>query len=313
MKMEHIPVLLNEIIENLEIKSVGVYVDATLGGAGHSYHILKKLKNAGHLYGFDQDEAALETSKQRLNSLSQNNTLIHSNFLFVKEELEKRGIKSVDGIIFDLGVSSFQLDIPERGFSYQYDAPLDMRMNQKNGLTAEHIVNTYDLNSLTRIIREYGEEKFAFQIAKKILEARMTSQIKTTKELAEIIKKAMPRSSLNEKGHPAKRTFQALRIEVNQELEILKESLEKALKLLKPKGRLLVISFHSLEDRIVKELFNEYAKDKPTNRFMPPVLNAKLNYRLITKKPMIPTGEEIEKNYRSHSAKLRIIERNEED
>jgi 16S rRNA (cytosine1402-N4)-methyltransferase len=313
MKMEHIPVLLNEIIENLEINSVGVYVDATLGGAGHSYHILKKLKNAGYLYGFDQDETALETSKKRLNSLSQNHTLIHSNFLFVKEELEKRGIKSVDGIIFDLGVSSFQLDVPERGFSYQYDAPLDMRMNQKNGLTAEQIVNTYDLNSLTRIIREYGEEKFAFQIAKKILEARSTNQIKTTKDLAEIIKKAMPRSALNEKGHPAKRTFQALRIEVNQELEILKESLEKALKLLKPKARLLVISFHSLEDRIVKELFNEYAKDKPTNRFMPPVLNAKLNYRLITKKPMIPTGEEIEKNYRSHSAKLRIIERNEED
>ena len=311
--MEHIPVLLNEIIENLEINSVGVYVDATLGGAGHSYHILKKLKKAGHLYGFDQDETALETSKQRLNSLSQNHTLIHSNFLFVKEELEKRGIKSVDGIIFDLGVSSFQLDVPERGFSYQFDAPLDMRMNQKNGLTAEQIVNTYDLNSLTRIIREYGEEKFAFQIAKKILEARSSSQIKTTKELAEIVKKAMPRSSLKEKGHPAKRTFQAIRIEVNQELEILKESLEKALKLLKPKGRLLVISFHSLEDRIVKELFNEYAKDKPTNRFMPPVLNAKLNYRLITKKPMIPTGEEIEKNYRSHSAKLRIIERNEED
>lgn len=313
MKREHIPVLLNEIIENLEIKSDGVYADATLGGAGHSYHILKKLKNAGHLYGFDQDESALETSRQRLLSLSQNHTLIHSNFLFVKEELEKRGINRVDGIIFDLGVSSFQLDIPERGFSYQYDAPLDMRMNQKQGLTAEEIVNTYDLSNLTRIIREYGEEKFAYQIAKKIIEARNTKRIETTKELAEVIKKAMPRSSLGEKGHPAKRTFQAIRIEVNQELEILKESLEKALKILKPKGRLLVISFHSLEDRIVKELFNEYAKEKTTNRFMPPVLNAKLNYRLITKKPIIPSSEEIAVNYRAHSAKLRIIERNMED
>jgi 16S rRNA (cytosine1402-N4)-methyltransferase len=313
MKREHIPVLLNEIIENLEIKADGVYVDATLGGAGHSYHILKKLKNAGHLYGFDQDETALETSRQRLLSLSQNHTLIHSNFLFVKEELEKRGINRVDGIIFDLGVSSFQLDIPERGFSYQHDAPLDMRMNQKQGLTAEQVVNTYELNALTKVIRDYGEEKFAYQIAKKIIEARSINKIKTTKELAEIVKRGMPRSALSEKGHPAKRTFQALRIEVNQELEILKESLEKALKILKPKGRLLVISFHSLEDRIVKELFNEYAKDKPTNRFMPPVLNAKLNYRLITKKPIIPSGEEIEVNYRSHSAKLRIIERNEED
>lgn len=311
--MEHIPVLLQEIIENLKLKSDGVYVDATLGGGGHSYHILQKLKKTGHLYGFDQDETALETSRQRLHSLSLNHTLIHRNFLFVKEELEARGIKAVDGIIFDLGVSSFQLDLPQRGFSYQNEAPLDMRMNQKQSLTAAKIVNTYDLTNLTRIIREYGEERYAYPIAKKIVNERVINPITTTTQLSDLIKRAMPRAALHEKGHPAKRTFQALRIEVNQELEILKESLEKALKLLKPTGRLLVISFHSLEDRIVKDLFNEYAKEKSSNRFLPPVSTARLNYQLVNKKPIIPSVKEIDSNFRAHSAKLRIIERIMED
>ena len=311
--MEHIPVLLREVIDNLAIKSDGVYVDATLGGGGHSYHILKKLKKPGRLYGFDQDETALETSRQRLQTLSLNHTLIHRNFLFIKEELEVRGIKAVDGIIFDLGVSSFQLDQAHRGFSYQNDAELDMRMNQKQTLTAAHVINTYSLAELTKVIREYGEEKFAYSIAKKIVNYRQSEPIKTTKQLAEIIKSAMPRSALHEKGHPAKRTFQAIRIEVNQELVILRESLEKALKLLKPKGRLLVISFHSLEDRIVKELFNDYAKQKSTNRFMPMVSTATLDYRLVNKKPIIPDAKEIDENFRAHSAKLRIIERIVED
>jgi 16S rRNA (cytosine1402-N4)-methyltransferase len=311
--MEHIPVLLHEIITNLMIKADGVYVDATLGGGGHSYHILEKLNKSGHLYGFDQDQTALETSGQRLRSLSLNHTLIHLNFRFIKEELEARGIKAVDGIIFDLGVSSFQLDTPERGFSYQHEAPLDMRMNQTQTLTAAHIVNTYDLSNLTRVIRDYGEERFAFMIAKKIVNQRLITPIKTTTQLADLIKRAMPRAALHEKGHPAKRTFQALRIEVNQELEILKESLEKALKLLKPMGRLLVISFHSLEDRIVKDLFNEYAKEKSSNRFLPPVSNPRLDYQLITKKPITASGQEIDSNYRAHSAKLRIIERKKED
>lgn len=311
--MEHIPVLLEEIIENLLIKPDGVYVDATLGGGGHSYHILKKLNKNGHLYGFDQDQMALETSRQRLHSLSLNHTLIHRNFLFVKEELEARGVNAVDGIIFDLGVSSFQLDLPQRGFSYQNDAPLDMRMNQNQVLTAATIVNTYDLRELTRVIRDYGEERYAYQISKKIINQRVLNPIKTTIELAELIKTAIPKSALHEKGHPAKRTFQALRIEVNKEIEILKESLEKALKLLKPNGRLLVISFHSLEDRIVKDLFNEYAKEKSTNRFLPPVSTARLNYRLVTKKPIVPSVKEIDSNYRAHSSKLRIIERKMED
>jgi 16S rRNA (cytosine1402-N4)-methyltransferase len=311
--MEHIPVLLHEIITNLMIKSDGVYVDATLGGGGHSYHILEKLNKSGHLYGFDQDLTALETSSQRLRSLSLNHTLIHRNFRFIKEELEARGIKAVDGIIFDLGVSSFQLDTPERGFSYQHEAPLDMRMNQTQTLTAAHVVNTYDLSNLTRVIRDYGEEKFAYMIAKKIVNQRLIAPIKTTTQLADLIKRAMPRAALHEKGHPAKRTFQALRIEVNQELEILKESLEKALKLLKPTSRLLVISFHSLEDRIVKDLFNQYAKQKSSNRFLPPISNPRLDYRLITKKPTTASGKEIDSNYRAHSAKLRIIERIKED
>ena len=306
---EHKPVLLAEAIDGLNIKEAGIYVDATLGGAGHSYHILSRLKT-GHLYGFDQDEAAIETSRTHLQTLSLNNfTLLHANFKFIKEELEKLGVTKVDGIIFDLGVSSFQFDTPERGFSYRYDAKLDMRMDQSQGRSAYDIINTYSESDLAKVIYEYGEERFARNIAHQIVVARQERPVTTTFELVELIKAAIPARYQQGGGHPAKRTFQALRIETNNEIGNLQESLEKAISLLNTGGRICVISFHSLEDRIVKEVFNKYAKAEASNRFMPAEPTKILEYRLITKKPILPSSEEINVNRRSHSAKLRIIER----
>ncbi|MDD3383288.1 MAG: 16S rRNA (cytosine(1402)-N(4))-methyltransferase RsmH [Bacilli bacterium] len=308
---EHKSVLLNESIEGLAIKKSGIYVDATTGGGGHSYQILKRLDYAGHLYCFDQDEAAIEASKEHLQTLSLNNfTLIHSNFRFLKEKLEECNVKKVDGIIFDLGVSSFQLDEGSRGFSYNHDALLDMRMDQTQSLTAKEVINSYKEEDIANIIYKYGEEKYSRNIARNIVKERTKKEILTTHELVEIIKKSIPTKSKITGGHPAKRTFQALRIYVNDELGILSKTLEVAIKLLNSGGRVCVITFHSLEDRIVKEVFKKYTTEESRNRFMPIDLKKKdIQYNLITRKPIIPSTQEIENNNRAHSAKLRIIQK----
>ena len=305
----HISVLLNESIEGLNIKKDGIYVDATLGRAGHSSHILSQLSSKGKLYCFDKDIDAMEISRQRLSAISPQFELIHSDFSNMKEELLKRGVDSVDGILFDLGVSSPQLDNGERGFSYNYDARLDMRMNQDDKLDAYTIVNTYSEDDLRKLIYTYGEERYASLIARKIVESRATKKIETTFELVDIIKQSVPTKYLKE-THPAKRTFQAIRIEVNDELNGLKKALDQALSLLKPQGRLAVITFHSLEDRIVKEKFKEVSEPTKWNRYMPVVnVDEKLEYRLVNKKPILPSEQELSGNRRSHSAKLRIIEK----
>lgn len=311
IEFKHISVLLNECIENLDIKKDGIYVDATLGGAGHSYHILKKLSSAGHLYCFDQDEAAIEASSKRLSTFSLSQyTLIHSNFANMKEELAKLQINEIDGVLFDLGVSSFQLDEGERGFSYNFDALLDMRMDQTAPLTAKDVVNNYSEQELTRIFFDYGEEKFSRKIAANIVAARKQKEIRTTFELVDIIRKSMPPQALREKGHPAKRVFQAIRIEVNIELSILRESVLNACKLLKKGGRCAVITFHSLEDRIIKNLFNELSSAPKWNRNMPISLEeVKIDYKLVSRKPILPSEDELNNNNRAHSAKLRVIEK----
>ena len=306
---EHVSVLLNESIEGLNIKSGGTYVDATLGRAGHSYHILTKLSNLGKLYCFDKDIEAMETSRQTLSTVSPQFELIHADYKFIVMELNKRGIHSVDGILFDLGVSSPQLDNGERGFSYKYDARLDMRMNQNDKLDAFTVVNTYKEEDLRNILFNYGEEKFARNIARNIVLKRKEKPIETTFELVDIIKASMPGSAMRD-GHPAKRTFQAIRIEVNDELNGLKIALADSLKLLKSGGRIAVITFHSLEDKIVKEIFKSACEGESWNRNMPINLeNKKSEYRLISRKPILPTEEELKLNNRAHSAKLRIIEK----
>ena len=308
MELKHYSVLLNESIEMLNIKPNGIYVDCTLGGGGHSSEILKRL-NTGHLYAFDQDEDAIKLARPRLEALNKPFTIIKSNFVNLKEELNNLGITKVDGIIFDLGVSSFQFDLPERGFSYRFDAPLDMRMDQSVDFSAYDIVNNYSLNDLTKIFYEYGEEKFSRQIAKKIVDKRTVKHIETTFELVDIIKSALPAAVLRKSGHPAKQVFQALRIEVNHELDYLKTVLNDALELLNIDGVLAVITFHSLEDRIVKLAF----KDKTTLKlpkgipFIPE--GYKVNYELINKNVIIPSSVELEENNRSHSSKLRGIRR----
>ncbi len=307
---KHISVLLNESIEGLNIKEDGIYVDATLGRAGHSSHILSRLSNKGKLYCFDKDNDAMEYSRERLSAISPQFELIHSDFKNIKEELLKRGVSSVDGIIFDLGVSSPQLDNGERGFSYNYDARLDMRMNKNDKLDAYTIVNTYSETDLRKLIFTYGEERYAASIAKNIVQARSEKPIETTFELVEVIKKSVPTKYLRE-THPAKRTFQAIRIEVNDELNGLKLALDKALTILNPKGRIAVITFHSLEDKIVKERFKNACEGEKWNRYMP-VTNEKqlVEFTLVNRKPILPSDEELSENRRSHSAKLRIIEKN---
>lgn len=304
----HIPVMLNEAIACLNIKPEGIYVDCTLGGAGHSQEIQKKLKS-GHLYAFDQDIAAIKASQVRLQTIGNNFTLIHANFVNLKKNLAQLQVNEVDGILFDLGVSSYQFDTPERGFSYQYDHYLDMRMNQEQALDAYQVVNNYSENALRKIFYEYGEESFAPQIARIIVKAREQKPIETTFELVEIIKKALPASVLRKPQHPAKKIFQALRIEVNQELAVLEKSLEDALSLLKIGGVLAVITFHSLEDRLVKQLFK-----KKTTLSLPkglPFIPAgyEVHFELIHKKAVLPTEQELQVNRRSHSAKLRAIKR----
>ncbi len=309
--MKHVSVLLNESIEMLQVKEDGIYVDCTLGRGGHSEQILKRCPK-GHLYAFDLDAQAIEESRPRLEAVSDNFTLIHEPFENLDKALDRYGVGQVDGILMDLGVSSPQFDDAERGFSYRSDARLDMRMNRDQSLDAWTVVNTYPKEDLVRILREYGEEPFAPKIAAAIVAAREQAPIDTTFQLVDIIKSALPAAVLRKKGHPAKQTFQALRLEVNQELEQLKAVLQKGMDRLKPGGRMVVITFHSLEDRIVKKAFAQAAVPAKTNKRLPQTGIENLEYQLINRKPVLASAEEVEENNRAHSAKLRGIERNEE-
>ncbi|PTQ86278.1 16S rRNA (cytosine1402-N4)-methyltransferase [Trichococcus patagoniensis] len=311
-KFEHYSVLLKESIDGLNIKPDGIYVDCTLGGAGHSSVILSKLNENGHLYAFDQDRIAIENAEATLATYIEKGmvTLIKANFRNIKEELEDRDVFGVDGILYDLGVSSPQLDQAERGFSYRYDAPLDMRMDQEQELTARVIVNEWPFGELVKIFYRYGEEKFSKQIARKIEKIRETQPIETTGELVEIIKDCIPAPARRKGGHPAKRIFQALRIAVNDELSAIEDSIEDGLKMLNIGGRMSVISFQSLEDRIVKVLFKE-ASSKEESLLLLPILpeEYEADYKLISRKPIMPNEAELSENSRSQSAKLRVIER----
>ena len=305
--MKHISVLLDEGINGLNIKEDGIYVDATLGGGGHSSEILKRL-TSGHLYAFDQDDFAIGKAKDRLSAISDNFTIIKSNFVNLKEELNKLGVSKIDGIIYDLGVSSFQFDDPERGFSYKYDAYLDMRMDQSASLDAHYIVNNYPYEELGKIFAKYGEDPFAFKIAKKISDERGKRSINTTLELVDVIKSALPQKVLNKKGHPAKQVFQALRIAVNDELQVFEKSLLQAIEMLNIGGRCAVITFHSLEDRICKHTFKEFSEIK-VPKGLPVVITELAPLKLITKNPILPSEGELEYNNRAHSAKLRVAEK----
>ena len=307
-EFHHITVLLHETIDQLDVRSDGIYVDATLGGAGHSEYLLSKLGDKGRLYAFDQDQTAIDNAKKRLAPYIERGmvTFIKDNFRNLKTRLNEVGVEKIDGICYDLGVSSPQLDERERGFSYKQDAPLDMRMNQEASLTAYQVVNQYPYNDLVRIFFKYGEDKFSKQIARKIEQAREVKPIETTTELAEIIKSAKPAKELKKKGHPAKQIFQAIRIEVNNELGAADESIQQAIDLLAVGGRISVITFHSLEDRLTKQLFKEASTvDVPKGLpFIPDDLQPKLE--LVSRKPILPSKEELEANNRAHSAKLRV-------
>ncbi len=308
MNETHIPVLLNESIEGLNIKENGTYLDLTLGRAGHSSVILSKLNSSGLLIGVDQDDEAIEASRERLSKISDNFILVRNNFVNIDEILEGLKIEKVDGILMDLGVSSPQFDDQNRGFSYRFDSELDMRMDKRNPLTAKKVVNEYSLEELVRIFNEYGEEKYSYSIAKNIVKARDSHPINTTFELVEIIKRSKPAKELAKVGHPAKQIFQALRIEVNDEINVLKKTLTKAINHLNKGGRLAVITFHSGEDKIVKYLFKDLTVTEG-NRYDLPINEEKKEYRLITRKGIKPTEEEIKNNHRSVSSVLRIIEK----
>ena len=310
MEFQHKPVMLNEVIDSLKIRPEGTYVDGTLGGAGHSSQIARRLSGEGRLFGFDQDAAAIEAATRRLEPYKDRVSIIRSNYSEMRERLSELGVRSADGILLDLGVSSYQLDDAQRGFSYRADAPLDMRMDQRQKLSAREVVNGYSIEELTRVIREYGEERFARNIAKHITAEREKKPIETTGELISIIKAAIPAKAREGGGHPAKRTFQAIRIEVNRELDVLSDSLEGMIDLLADGGRICVITFHSLEDRIVKEAFrrNENPCTCPPE-FPVCVCGKKSKGHVITRKPIIPSEEETEENPRSKSAKLRVFER----
>lgn len=310
MEFKHKSVLLEETIRNLKVKPDGIYVDGTLGGGGHAYEVCRQLSAKGSLIGIDQDEAAIEAAGERLQEFGDKVTIIRSNYCNMKKELQKIGISSVDGIVLDLGVSSYQLDNAERGFTYREDVPLDMRMDRRGSRTAKDIVNTYTENELYRVLRDYGEEKFAKKIARNICTARMDKPIETTGELIELIKQSIPMKMRAVGGHPAKKTFQAIRIELNQELEVLRNSLDDMIKLLNDGGRICIITFHSLEDRIVKTNFkrNENPCTCPPD-FPVCVCGKKPMGKVITRKPILPDEEEIAVNKRSKSAKLRVFER----
>ena len=306
---EHIPVLLNEVINGLNINPSGTYVDLTVGRGGHSSEILARLKD-GRLICVDQDEDAIVASNARLSKISSRFEIVRANFSALEEILEAKGIKEVDGILMDLGVSSPQFDKGERGFSYKEDARLDMRMDQRQPLSAYEIINNYGLEDLTKIFQIYGEEKYSYSIAKNIIKAREAKPIETTLELVEIIKKSKPMKELKKVGHPAKQVFQALRIAVNDELNVLEKTLKVALKHLKENGRLAVITFHSGEDRIVKNIFKDAAVEVG-NRLDGPNTTSSKDYILINHKPIVASQAELEYNHRSASAKLRIIARKE--
>ncbi len=308
MEFNHYSVMLQETIENLNIKENGLYVDGTLGGGGHAFQVCKRL-NCGHFYGIDQDDAAIRAAGERLAVYGDKVTIIRNNYCNMKAALNELGISKVDGIVLDLGVSSYQLDTEERGFSYRFDAQLDMRMDRRQTLTAKDIVNGYSEMELYRIIRDYGEDTFAKNIAKHIVKAREEKEIETTGELNEIIKAAIP-AKMRQNGHPSKKTFQAIRIECNRELEVLKNALDDLIDLLNPGGRLCIITFHSLEDRIVKTAFRN--KENPCTcppEFPVCVCGAKSQGRVISRKPILPSREELEVNSRSKSAKLRVFEK----
>lgn len=302
---EHITVLKEEAVDALNIKDDGIYVDATLGGGGHSSLILSKLKK-GHLYSFDQDDYAISRAKEKLDTVGNNYTIIKSNFVNLKERLNELGVYHIDGILYDLGVSSFQFDMEERGFSYRLDGPLDMRMNQNQELSAKTIVNEWPVSKLIEIFYRYGEEKFAKQIAFQIDKVRHEKEISTTFELVDIIKSALPQKVLKQKGHPAKQVFQALRVAVNDELTVFEKSLLDALDMLNSDGRAVVITFQSLEDRICKSIFKEKSTlDIPEG--LPVIIKEEAPFELISRKPILPSEEELNNNNRSHSAKMRIL------
>lgn len=307
---KHVTVLLKETVDGLDIKPGGTYVDCTLGGGGHSSYLLSQLTEGGKLIAFDQDEIAIQNAKEKFSSYGEQFITVKSNFRYLSEKLQGLGITEVDGILFDLGVSSPQLDTPERGFSYHHDAPLDMRMDQDAPLTAYDVVNSWSYEQLVRIFFQYGEEKFSKQIARKIEAYRENKAIETTGELVELIKEGIPAPARRTGGHPAKRVFQAIRIAVNDELKVFEEALESAIEMVKPGGRVSVITFHSLEDRICKTTF----KRNSTTPQLPPGLpiipdEFKPKLKLITRKPILPSDIELEENNRARSAKLRIAEK----
>ena len=314
MEFKHRPVLLEETIESLKIRPDGIYVDGTLGGAGHASQVCKRLSEKGRFVGIDQDDCALQAAGERLKEFGKNVRIdcVKSNYCQMKSVLENLGIDKVDGILLDIGVSSYQLDNAERGFTYREDAPLDMRMDQSSSFSAKDVVNQYDEMQLYRVIRDYGEEKFAKNIAKHIVAARQEKEIETTGELIEIIKASIPAKVRATGGHPAKRPFQAIRIEVNRELEVLQDSIDEMIDLLNDGGRLCIITFHSLEDRIVKNKFreNEDPCICPKN-FPVCVCGRKSKGKVITRKPIVPSEQEVEENKRSKSSKLRVFEKSE--
>ena len=310
MEFKHVSVLLQETVDGLNVKPDCIYVDGTLGGGGHSYEVCTRLGAKGSIIGIDQDEAAIEAASIRLKDFGEKVTIVRSNYCDMKSRLHELGIDKVDGIMLDLGVSSYQLDTADRGFSYREDAPLDMRMDQRSEMTARDIVNDYSEMDLYRVIRDYGEDKFAKNIARHIVRERAKRPIETTGELTEVIRHAIPMKFQKKTGHPAKRTFQAIRIELNRELDVLRDSLDEMIDMLNPGGRLCIITFHSLEDRIVKSAFKKNENPCTCPSDFPVCVCGKVSKgRVITRKPILPSEEEMEVNSRSKSAKLRIFER----
>ncbi len=310
MEFKHTSVLLQETVDGLNVKPDGIYVDGTLGGGGHSYEICRRLGEKGSIVGIDQDAAAIEAAGNRLKDFGEKVTIVRSNYCDMKSRLQELGIYKVDGIVLDLGVSSYQLDTAERGFSYREDAPLDMRMDTRQTMTARDIVNDYSQKELCRVIRDYGEDKFAANIAKHIVMTRSKAPIETTGQLTEVIRAAIPMKYQKKSGHPAKRTFQAIRIELNRELEVLRDSLDDMIDLLNPGGRLCIITFHSLEDRIVKSAFRKNENPCTCPPDFPVCVCGKVSKgSIVTRKPILPSEEELEYNSRSKSAKLRVFER----
>ena len=310
MGFEHKSVLLYETVDGLNIKPNGIYVDGTLGGGGHAYEVASRLGEKGSIIGIDQDAAAIKAAGDRLKDFGEKVTIVRSNYCEMKSRLQELGIDKVDGIVLDLGVSSYQLDTAERGFSYREDAPLDMRMDQRQEMTARDIVNDYSERELFRVIRDYGEDKFAKNIAKHIVAAREKQPIETTGQLTEIIRQSIPMKFQKKSGHPAKRTFQAIRIELNRELDVLRETLDDMIELLNPGGRLCIITFHSLEDRIVKSAFRKNEDPCTCPKDFPVCVCGNVSKgSIVTRKPILPSEEELEYNSRSKSAKLRIFER----